>query len=470
MARRCATIPANPERTRCTVPQVMPKTHPAADLFPLLEGQEFVDLVEDIRSRGLIEPVWMHGGVLLDGRNRWRACNEAGVKVRTRRYVGDDPLGFSIAQNVKRRHLDVGQRAAIALRALPLFAAAAAARQREAGRRGGEGGRGRKKPLPQDRAKGNSRAPTSAALAAKTVGVSARSVENFKWLTSTAPDLARQVEVGAQRLSRACRIARDRRAEGRKRAALAPPPAHLRIELHHGPFQRALAGLRGVDAVVTDPPYDEGSLPLLRELALWADGVLKPDGVLAVMYCQDRLPQAFAQLSVGRPYRWTAAILIDRNRWIVHPRKVTSGWKPVLIFGACARMFHDVIRVEDDVDDGRARHPHGQSLNAFRVIVERLTRPGDLVVDPCAGGGTTLIAATQLGRHAVGCDVDPACVQRYGGCSGARRARDQGVDLAPRQPPFPRERQRERWRALHSGHQRRFRDAAARPPCPQYSP
>ena len=118
----------------------MPKTHPAADLFPLLEGQEFVDLVEDIRSRGLIEPVWMHGGVLLDGRNRWRACNEAGVKVRTRRYVGDDPLGFSIAQNVKRRHLDVGQRAAIALRALPLFAGR---RGRAAARGGATRRRGR---------------------------------------------------------------------------------------------------------------------------------------------------------------------------------------------------------------------------------------------------------------------------------------------------------------------------------------
>ncbi len=114
----------------------MPRTHPAADLFPLLEGQEFVDLVEDIRSRGLIEPVWMYGDVLLDGRNRWRACNEAGVKVRTRRYVGDDPLGFSIAQNVKRRHLDVGQRAAIALRRSRMFAAEAAKRQAESGRKG----------------------------------------------------------------------------------------------------------------------------------------------------------------------------------------------------------------------------------------------------------------------------------------------------------------------------------------------
>jgi 16S rRNA G966 N2-methylase RsmD len=389
----------------------MPPLHPAADLFPLLEGQEFIDLIEDIRSRGLNEPVWMYGDVLLDGRNRWRACNKAGVKVRTRRYVGDDPLGFSIAQNVKRRHLDVGQRAAIALRALPLFAKEAARRQREAGRYGREGGRGKKKPPSHDRGKAL-RAPTSAALAAKTVGVSARSVENFKWLQSTAPDLARQVEVGAQRLSRACRIARDRISDGRKRAALAPPPAHLRAEVRLGAFQEVLSDMRDVDAVITDPPYEEASLQLLRDLALFADRALKPNGVLAVMYSQDRLPQAFERLSVGRSYRWTMCVMVSRKGWLVHPRKVLSSWKPVLIFGG-GRLVSDVIEVrEDDIDDGRRRHPHGQSLGAFRAIVERLTRPGDLVVDPCAGGGTTLIAATQLGRHAIGCDVDAACMAR----------------------------------------------------------
>jgi adenine-specific DNA methylase len=175
--------------------------------------------------------------------------------------------------------------------------------------------------------------------------------------------------------------------------------------------RRALAGLRDVDAVITDPPYDEASLPLLSDLALWADRVLKPAGVMAVVYSQGQLHRALERLSVGRPYRWTAAILIDRNRHLVHPRKVTSGWKPVLIFGSCARMFHDVIEVGDDVDEGRARHPHGQSLNALREVVERLTLPGQLVVDPCAGGGTTLLAATQLGRHAVGCDVDARAVE-----------------------------------------------------------
>ncbi len=145
------------------------------------------------------------------------------------------------------------------------------------------------------------------------VGVSARSRwSSFKWLEKVAPDLASQAAAGKVRLSRACRIARDRVSDGRKRAALAPPPARLRVELHHGPFQRALAGLRDVDAVIADPPYDEKALPLLRDLALCADRVLKPDGVLAVLYPQDRLPPALARLSVGRTYRWTMCVLISR--------------------------------------------------------------------------------------------------------------------------------------------------------------
>ncbi len=99
----------------------------------------------------------------------------------------------------------------------------------------------------------------------------------------------------------------------------------------------------------------------------------------------------------------------------------------MLVYGG-GRLVGDVIEVRvDDIDDARNRHPYGQSLGAFRKVVERLTRPGDLVVDPCMGGGTTLLAATSLGRHAVGCDVDAACVERVrrllGGVTRARSGR-----------------------------------------------
>lgn len=46
-------------------------------------------------------------------------------------------------------------------------------------------------------------------------------------------------------------------------------------------------------------------------------------------------------------------------------------------------------------------------LALMKAIVSDYSRPGDLVCDPCAGGGTTLLAARKLGRGAVGAEMDP---------------------------------------------------------------
>lgn len=49
----------------------------------------------------------------------------------------------------------------------------------------------------------------------------------------------------------------------------------------------------------------------------------------------------------------------------------------------------------------------GKPLDLMRAIIRDYTRPGDLVVDPCAGGGTTLLAAMIEGRRAIGAEMDP---------------------------------------------------------------
>jgi N6-adenosine-specific RNA methylase IME4 len=76
-----------------------------------LQGSEFDELVADIERNGLREPVWLHDGQVIDGRNRWRACQQLGVEAKTRVYTGDDPLAFVISLNLHRRHLNESQRA-----------------------------------------------------------------------------------------------------------------------------------------------------------------------------------------------------------------------------------------------------------------------------------------------------------------------------------------------------------------------
>jgi hypothetical protein len=86
--------------------------HPLADVFPLLDGDDFAELVADIsRPRGVREAIWIYQGKILDGRNRCRAAEVAGVPCPGQPYEGDDPVGFVVSMNLLRRHLDTSQRA-----------------------------------------------------------------------------------------------------------------------------------------------------------------------------------------------------------------------------------------------------------------------------------------------------------------------------------------------------------------------
>jgi N6-adenosine-specific RNA methylase IME4 len=85
--------------------------HPLANIFPLIDGEAFDALKADIKAKGLREPIALYQKQILDGRNRWRACKAVRVRPKFETYRGNDPLGYVVSLNVKRRHLDESQRA-----------------------------------------------------------------------------------------------------------------------------------------------------------------------------------------------------------------------------------------------------------------------------------------------------------------------------------------------------------------------
>ena len=65
--------------------------------------------------------------------------------------------------------------------------------------------------------------------------------------------------------------------------------------------------------------------------------------------------------------------------------------------------------VFDYPSGSRALHPTQKNLKLFEELILDNTNPGDIVLDPCIGSGTTAIAAAKHGRHYIGFDLYPEC-------------------------------------------------------------
>ena len=90
--------------------------HEIADIYKMMTGENWTKFMDSINTQGLLVPITLYEGKILDGRNRYKACLELGVEPRFEQYDGDNPIDFVIALNEERRHLSVAERAVAALK------------------------------------------------------------------------------------------------------------------------------------------------------------------------------------------------------------------------------------------------------------------------------------------------------------------------------------------------------------------
>jgi ParB-like chromosome segregation protein Spo0J len=88
-------------------PPERPNPHPICLLMPPADEDELQNLTDDIRAHGLLDPIVLFEGRILDGRNRAAACESAGVAPRYVEFEGprEEALMFVVSHNLKRRHL-----------------------------------------------------------------------------------------------------------------------------------------------------------------------------------------------------------------------------------------------------------------------------------------------------------------------------------------------------------------------------
>lgn len=192
------------------------QVHPAAELFPMLEGKAFDELVEDIRQNGQKESVTFFRGQLLDGRNRYRACQVLGIEPDVCEIDDDyelDPVAWVLSHNLYRRHLTESQRAMVAAKLAKL-------------KRGDN-----------QHTKEDGQICLSTTEAAEQLQVSPQSVKNAKTvLREGSEELQQAVESGEVKVSRAAKLAKStpkakQAEEASKKPEKKPKPKYLEASL-----------------------------------------------------------------------------------------------------------------------------------------------------------------------------------------------------------------------------------------------
>lgn len=221
-------------------------------------------------------------------------------------------------------------------------------------------------------------------------------------------------------LLRAEERAREAGYKARREAAdLAARIAGTSYELRVGDLNEVWEDLPqgSIDAIVTDPPYNEAGVPFYEDLARLAARVLKP-GRLAAVYCGHlHLDEELRLLLAGGlSYAWHGVNVLPGRHTRVRVRLVNGRHRSVLLLSAGEyrprKWIHDVYVAEGrGGPETRPLHPWQQGLGGITHWVRMVSEPGETVFDPCCGSGTTGVAALREARHFLGGDLDPGHVE-----------------------------------------------------------
>jgi len=148
-----------------------------------------------------------------------------------------------------------------------------------------------------------------------------------------------------------------------------------------------------VDAIITDPPYD--SHVNVNELHRICKGNV-------VSFCSPE-----NQFFRPDEFAWWIKTPSTKN----YVRHLGRFVEMILILrGETFNALHwsQMTGVYDDRLVYPPVHPNEKPLALMERLIRIYTNPGDIVLDPFCGSGTTLVAAKELGRHWIGIDISPA--------------------------------------------------------------
>lgn len=181
------------------------------------------------------------------------------------------------------------------------------------------------------------------------------------------------------------------------------------IDFRLGDFEEVFKDIPdgSIDCIITDPPYPYEFIEVWSKLSRVAKRVLKPNGYCIAYSGQMNLPEVIKRMNEHLNYYWTFSLIHTGSRQLINGRNLFCGWKPILVF---QNGFKKLDKPFDDFIMGtgmeKTHHKWQQAELELKHLINNFTKEGDVIMEPFAGGGTTIIAALKLNRNIIAAEID----------------------------------------------------------------
>lgn len=443
--------------------------HEIANIFPMLESAELQSLAEDIRINGLKTPILLFDGAILDGRNRYKACEIAGITPQFETFQGDKAAALSHvwSLNFQRRHLNSSQAAIADAKRKQLDDQYRQLLEELANAKRARPNAGRPENNSVQKIEPNYLKDNTALTdhkRAKSAGTNRTYVKHAdKLVESGREDLISAIEKGQMTISQAQVVIKkeeklkelEEAAQKAQEEALAedsPQWSILNVDVYKG-LDSIAADWPKARLIFADPPYNIGidygngvKADLLKpdRYMAWVNGwitraidCLTPDGSLWVMIGDEYAAEYGVLLKskgltirnwikwyetfgancankFNRTSRHIFYCVRDPNNFVFNSDPVSRPSDRQTKYNdkranPAGKIWDDVWmipRLTQSCNERIPQFPTQLPLDLVSAIVECASMPGDLVVDPFNGSGTTGAASLTSGRKYIGIELN----------------------------------------------------------------
>lgn len=168
---------------------------------------------------------------------------------------------------------------------------------------------------------------------------------------------------------------------------------------------------QSIDLVFTDPPYPKKYQYCYDYLANECPRIMKRGASLLTIVGHYAIPDIIKIFNDKLKYRWTLCM----NQFDGKHSRMAMGieimWKPILWYVKEAYpqgrgFLRDGIVISGSAGQKKKLHKWEQDIDWCMYYIEKLTKPGDIVLDPYMGSGTVAEACMKLDRKFIGFEID----------------------------------------------------------------